>query len=372
MRSEFRHRRDFLLRRRFASVGGNPFTAYAVEGAAPKVVADLTAEKYAHGGAFVAGFSDLLTFARSGTATYVDANGVLQTAADGVARVGHHRWNGSAWVNKGLLLETAARTNDLLNSGTLSTQNVTVTADRYVLHFTGSGSITLSGTSTAGPLNGTGSGEANRVELAFTPSAGTLTLTVAGTVTNAQLEKTTGQRSSYIPTTSAAVTRAAETLTIAAAKMAYSATAMCFQMEGEMDYADTGTFELYFYLWFKDATASLDAFLDASGASTGQVTFRQEASSTVDSVVSAADAYSPGLNVAFNIASRHGSTFVNGAIDGAALTANTTPTALPDLSTTDFKFGTSSSGAILFMGTIALFRQWDVDLGDAGIEAATA
>jgi hypothetical protein len=81
-------------------------------------------------------------------------------------------------VNKGLLREPEARTNLLLNSGTLSTQNVTVSAVQYVLSFTGTGTVTLSGASTAGPLVGTGTGENNRVQLVFTPSAGTLTCTV--------------------------------------------------------------------------------------------------------------------------------------------------------------------------------------------------
>lgn len=112
----------------------------------------------------------------------------------------------------GLLVEEA-RTNLLLNSATLSTQNVTVTAAAHTLSFTGTGTVTLSGTSTAGPLVGTGTGEANRVSLTFTPTAGTLTLTVSGTVSNAQLEPGSF-RTSYIPTTTAAATRSADVASI--------------------------------------------------------------------------------------------------------------------------------------------------------------
>jgi hypothetical protein len=89
--------------------------------------------------------------------------------------------------------------NLLLNSATLSTQNITSVAVPYTLSFENTGTVTLSGTSTAGPLVGTGVG--NRVSLTFTPTAGTLTLTVSGTVSNAQLEigSTANQ---YTPTTS--------------------------------------------------------------------------------------------------------------------------------------------------------------------------
>ena len=79
------------------------------------------------------------------------------------------------------------RRNLLLNTDTLATQSVTVTAVEHVLSFTGTGTITLSGVSTAGPLVGTGAD--NRVSLTFTPTAGSLTLTVSGSVTFAQLER---------------------------------------------------------------------------------------------------------------------------------------------------------------------------------------
>jgi hypothetical protein len=113
-------------------------------------------------------------------------------------------------VLNGLRIEEA-RTNSVLNSATLVTQNVTVTAVPWTLSFYGTGTVTLSGVSTAGPLTGTGA--ANRVALAFTPTAGTLTLTVTGSVTSAQLEVGTFA-TSYIPTAGAAATRAIEICTM--------------------------------------------------------------------------------------------------------------------------------------------------------------
>lgn len=73
-------------------------------------------------------------------------------------------------------------TNLLLNAGqssNLATQDVAVSAVAHTLSFIGTGSITLSGAHVA-TLNGTGAND--RVVLVFTPSAGTLTLTVTGTV----------------------------------------------------------------------------------------------------------------------------------------------------------------------------------------------
>jgi hypothetical protein len=75
----------------------------------------------------------------------------------------------------------SAKVNLLTGSAALATQSVTTTAIPYTLKHTGTGTITLSGTSTAGPLVGPGT-------LTFTPTAGTLTLTVTGSVTVAQLE----------------------------------------------------------------------------------------------------------------------------------------------------------------------------------------
>lgn len=78
------------------------------------------------------------------------------------------------------------RRNLLLATDTLATQSLTVAAVAHTLAFTGTGTVTLTGASIAGPLIGTGA--SNRVSLTFTPTAASLTLTVVGSVTLAQLE----------------------------------------------------------------------------------------------------------------------------------------------------------------------------------------
>ena len=148
-----------------------------------------------------------VTFTRASTATFVGSDGVIQTAATNAPRFTHDPTTGESL---GLLVEEA-RTNLLLNSATLSTQSVTVAAAANTLSFYGTGTVTLTGVSTAGPLVGTGAD--NRVSLTFTPTVGVLILTVSGSVTNAQLEAGAFP-TSYIPTTSATVTRAADVASI--------------------------------------------------------------------------------------------------------------------------------------------------------------
>ena len=120
-------------------------------------------------------------------------------------------------TDRGILLE-GARTNLFLNSATGATQSITVTAAAHTLSFRGTGTITLSGTSTAGPL--VGSGANTRVTLTFTPTAGSLTLTVSGSCTNVQLEEG-AFASSWIPTAGASVTRNADVLTFSSPSVDY-------------------------------------------------------------------------------------------------------------------------------------------------------
>lgn len=71
-----------------------------------------------------------------------------------------------------------ARVNLLTGTTTLATQSVTTGAAAYQLQFSGAGTVTLSGTATGTLSAGTH---------AVTTTAGTLTLTVSGTVSNADL-----------------------------------------------------------------------------------------------------------------------------------------------------------------------------------------
>ena len=142
--------------------------------------------------------------------------------------------------------------------------------------------------------------------------------------------------------------------------------ALSIQMKGEMTYADTDqTTEVSFFDWSADASNYIVARMrtNAGTAGTGIYNFLQTQGGTVESIFG--PELAGDINVPFNIASRHGSTFINGAVDGVALTANTTPVALPDLENTDLEL------AYDFNGTIDTFRIWASDIGDTGIEEAS-
>jgi hypothetical protein len=159
--------------------------------------------------------------------------------------------------------------------------------------------------------------------------------------------------SSYIPTSGSTATRSADAITVPSANLPYSATAMSIQMDGTVTgntYTPTR--------WYLDAN---NAILQDIGST--DFTFTQEAAGVVDTVTGGS--FTSGVNTPYNIASRHGSTFINGAVDGTALTADTTPTALPDLSATDLSL------AFDYMGTVKTLRIWSDDLGDSGIAEAS-
>jgi len=136
------------------------------------------------------------------------------------------------------------------------------------------------------------------------------------------------------------------------------------QVDGRVTYSDdANTNDIV--QWQIDAGNTIRLYRSCAGARTGELGFYQ-AITVADNVDTINDYLTPGVLVPYNIASRHGSTFINGAVDGVALTENTTPVALPDLSAADLELGYD------YMGTIGTFRVWDQDLGDDGIVTATA
>lgn len=143
-----------------------------------------------------------LVITRNTTATRINQYGVRETVPANIVRIDYS--NG-----KPCFLIEPQRTNLVYPSATATTQVRTVTAAIHTLSFYGTGTVTLSG-AFSGSLVGTG--ENNRVTLTFTPTAGDLTLTVNGTVTDWQLEAESNA-TSYIPTVNGSVTRNGDNVT---------------------------------------------------------------------------------------------------------------------------------------------------------------
>jgi primosomal replication protein N len=150
------------------------------------------------------------TFTRASTATFIGSDGLIQTAAINSPRFDH---DPVSLICRGLLIEDS-RTNLLLNSAVLATQTRTVTAVAHTLSFYGTGTVVLSGAHSA-TVVGTGAYPSRRT-LTFTPTSGSLTLTVTGTVESAQLEAGSFA-TSYIPTTTGSVVRSADVCSITGA-----------------------------------------------------------------------------------------------------------------------------------------------------------
>jgi hypothetical protein len=142
-----------------------------------------------------------LTVTRATTATRVNSAGLIESVAVNVPRLDY-----TDSTCPSILVEPQ-RTNLVLNSATVATQTIASLAQVYTLSFYGTGTITLSGTHTA-TVVGLGT---ERKTYTFTAIVGALVLTVSGTCTNGQLEASS-YATSYIPTTSASVTRNADVI----------------------------------------------------------------------------------------------------------------------------------------------------------------
>ena len=125
------------------------------------------------------GSGDFTTTRALDTATRFNSLGIRETVLANVPRIDHS--HGAC----GELLVEPTRTNLFVSPAVLATQNVTTTANYYAVSFEGTGTVTFSGTY-VGSLVGTG--VSNRVSLVFLATAGTLTCTVSGSVTSAQIE----------------------------------------------------------------------------------------------------------------------------------------------------------------------------------------
>ena len=142
-----------------------------------------------------------LGMTRNTTATRINEYGIREIVSANRVRIDYSD-------GKPRFLVEPQRTNLVYPSDIATTQVRAVTAVLHTLSFYGTGTVTLSG-AFSGSLVGTGTN--NRVTLSFTPTAGNLTLTVSGTVTDWQLEYGSSA-TSLIKTVLGSVTRNADVI----------------------------------------------------------------------------------------------------------------------------------------------------------------
>lgn len=296
------------------------------------------------------------TFTRATAATTISSAGLIIPVSSGIAR----SYFDPTTLKYGGYLPEGARTNLVLNSlidGTnFSTQSVTVTAVAHTLSFYGTGTITLSGVSTAGPLVGTGV-YPQRVSLTFTPTAGSLTLTVTGSCKFVQLE-IGAFASSFIPTAGVAVARNADVLTYASAGNFLNTAGSIYGEVSNPD-LDTGSRR-----WFGS---------DAVGTSRIEMT-RQSGGFLFNYGTGAAfETMGPvGTPVANTIAKHASSWGSNGKLTAQGLAAATDAVAPAIGQGTVINIGAGNSGLGPFFGTIKNVRIWNTQLSDADLQALTA
>ena len=139
-----------------------------------------------------------LIFVATTTTTYIGM--YVESASSNTAQfdnvsvqslAGNHRTQATS-VNRPIL---SARYNLLTATATLATQSITTVATSYTIYFTGSGSVTLTGTYIGSFTAGTNT---------FTATAGTLVVTVVGSVLTADIRPT--NQTTTLPAYQAVVT----------------------------------------------------------------------------------------------------------------------------------------------------------------------
>ena len=188
------------------------------------------------------------------------------------------------------------------------------------------------------------------------------------------LEQTSFAMSWPIPTTGTTVTRAEEVMTITSANHSVGTSQFTLAIKGIFDYVDNGSnAEITPARWWPSADNNVIWRLQTFSTDTGQWRIFQEESTVIDLVETSATYLSPGRGKSFHIAARHSNSDVNFAVDGNVQTANTTVTALPDLTTRELEIIENVGGIADFNGTLELVRLWETDgLVDADLGTATS
>jgi hypothetical protein len=276
--------------------------------------------------------TSFLTTTRASTAYANDASGNWTSFANNVPRI----------TNLGLLVEEA-RTNLFLNSQAPATQTITVVnASTYAVSVIGTGTLTLSGALTGSVTQGSPFiGAASSTSLTVTTSG------ITGTFINAQVELGASV-TSPIPTAGAAVTRAADGVTLTSPPAFGAAYSMFAQGTPQ---APLGYGSYQFPLSLDDGTSS-------NIAQTGRLP--ASGNSQLLYTVASAQTQVTGSSIASNVTSKLGTAIAASnqafSLNGAA--SNTLSTVgVPPVSTVNIGSGAPGQGAYWngFISRVALW-----------------
>ena len=258
-----------------------------------------------------------ITFTRASTAARTNARGLIEIVPAGVPRIDFDAVTGAC---KGLLIEEQ-RTNLLLNSATLVTQNVTVSAVAHTLSFYGTGTVAMSGVAT-GSLVGAGA-YPTRSTLTFTPTAGTLILTVTGSCTDGQIEAGAFP-TSYIPTVASQVTRVADVASMTGVNFSswYRQDEGTLTVDGLLVGGASGAFP--YQVALVGANADTDSIGTYWQANAGTIRFGLRVGGSSQGDVSSAA--SKAANTPYKVAARYATNNMHAAFDGVLGTPDTTCT----------------------------------------------
>lgn len=172
----------------------------------------------------------VVTTRAANTATRINSSGAIEVINANLAR---YDFDPSTLVCRGQLIEESRVNrflNSLINGTNLATQSVTLTAVAQTLSFYGTGSVVISGGHSA-TVSGTGA-YPTRTTYTFTPTAGSSTFTVSGTVQYAQIEAG-AFATSFIPTAGSVTTRNADAVGMTGTNFTswYNATEGAFEAE---------------------------------------------------------------------------------------------------------------------------------------------
>lgn len=301
-----------------------------------------------------------ITFTRASSASYYGADGLLRLASANEGRIDHDPATG---VCKGLLIEES-RTNLLLNStidgANLATQSITTTAAARTISFYGAGTVTLSGTHSA-TVVGAGA-YPTRTTYTYTPTAGTLTVTVSGTVQYAQ-DELGSFATSWVPTAGASATRAADVASLSGANFSswYNASEGTFVATAIKAAAQpSGQFPQLINVDAGASTDRLALFTNSSRNLNGQV-----AISGVYNSVSSGFSWTAGVQfkAAFAYKSLNHGVSCSGSVAGTNTTA-----AMPSTATV-LRLGNQYGGGGDFNGHISALAYYNTRLDNAALQA---